>query len=287
MLPDVPPARTPVARPRRTAGARRGHRWVVPAALLVAVLPAPLPAAAAEAEEQPCPAVVAHRGATDAPENTLAGLRNSVRAGATTVELDVRWTRGRIPVVLHDSTVDRTTDGTGAVARLSLSQLRQYRIDVGPDAARYAETVPTLYRALEAARDSGAQRYLVELKGAPDADRIARVLARFDRLGIRSQVVVQSFAPATLDRVRAAAPDLATALIGRDRVTPETARAHGTHAVLRADLLDPAYVAAMHEAGVRVLAYTPNTEQAWSVVREAGADEVITDRVVAYRAWCG
>ncbi|MDP9497316.1 MAG: glycerophosphodiester phosphodiesterase, partial [Actinomycetota bacterium] len=243
----------------------------------------PAPAAAATV----CPAVVAHRGETSAPEHTLAGMRNSVRAGASVVEMDVRWTRGNAPVVLHDATIDRTTNGSGAITDLSLTQMRQYRIDAGTDAARYDETIPTLYQALRAARDAGAQRYLVELKGLPDADEIARTLARFDWLGIRGRVVVQSFHPATLDRVRGLAPDLATALISRTRVDPRVARSYGTRVVLRADLLDRPYVDALHAAGVRVLAFTPNTTSAWSAVRDAGADGAITDRVAAYRSWCG
>ncbi|MDW6064895.1 glycerophosphodiester phosphodiesterase family protein [Streptomyces sp. FXJ1.4098] len=90
------------------------------------------------------PLVYGHRGArADEPENTLRSFRRAHRVGAEGVELDVRVSRDGHLVVIHDATVDRTTDGTGEVAALSLAELRE--LDAGQ-----GERIPTLREALDA-----------------------------------------------------------------------------------------------------------------------------------------
>ena len=80
------------------------------------------------------PTIIGHRGArTNAPENTLAGLRRAHEEGATWVEFDVKLTRDGVAILIHDETIDRTTDGTGAVRDLTLAQIR--RADAGCPAA--------------------------------------------------------------------------------------------------------------------------------------------------------
>ena len=83
--------------------------------------------------------VIAHRGSSsEAPENTLHAFEAAVRCGADAVELDVRLTADGAPVVIHDATLDRTTDRTGPVAALNLAGLRT--VDAGwrftPDLGR-------------------------------------------------------------------------------------------------------------------------------------------------------
>uniref|UniRef100_A0A665V4T3 Glycerophosphodiester phosphodiesterase 1-like n=1 Tax=Echeneis naucrates TaxID=173247 RepID=A0A665V4T3_ECHNA len=96
--------------------------------------------------------VVAHRaGSHDAPENTLAAIREASRNGATGVELDLSFTADGVPVLMHDDTVDRTTNGSGPISKLQIVQLRRL------DAAAHhrlkdkfsGEKVPTLQEAVE------------------------------------------------------------------------------------------------------------------------------------------
>ena len=99
---------------------------ILPAALAVAASVALVPtltAGPARAATADCVAPpIAHRGASAAaPENTIPAYRAALRAGTTQLDVDVRFTRTGIPVVLHDSTVDRTTNGTGRVSRLTLT----------------------------------------------------------------------------------------------------------------------------------------------------------------------
>jgi glycerophosphoryl diester phosphodiesterase len=113
------------------------------------------------------PPPVAHRGdSARAPENTLPAFRKALRLGVHRLELDVRFTLGDVPVLMHDTTVDRTTNGTGAIADLTLDQLRS--LDAGRwFAPAYRGTrVPTLYQALKLAQRSDAQ-VMVDLKPRP------------------------------------------------------------------------------------------------------------------------
>src|SRR5512143_1091036 len=110
------------------------------------------------------PLVIAHRGsAAYAPENTLAAFQLAAEQGADAIELDVDLTRDGHMVIMHDATIDRTTDGHGRVGDLTLEELR--RVDAGAwkDAAFQGERVPLLEEVFEAV----GQRLLinVEIKG--------------------------------------------------------------------------------------------------------------------------
>ncbi|MFD0412377.1 glycerophosphodiester phosphodiesterase family protein [Streptomyces sp. NPDC127108] len=119
----------------------------------------------------------AHRGQwRKAPENSLAALRAAFADGAEIVEADVRLSKDGVPVLMHDATVDRTTDGVGRVADLSYAQLRGLRLRAGlggREAALTGHRIPTLAEAMRAARTSG----LVNLDQAwKDREAVWRVL---------------------------------------------------------------------------------------------------------------
>ncbi|MGE0708805.1 MAG: glycerophosphodiester phosphodiesterase family protein [Planctomycetota bacterium] len=106
--------------------------------------------------------VIAHRGAhRDHPENGLAAIRRAIELGCDYVELDVRQTRDGALVLMHDAEVDRTTDGRGKVAALSLAELRGLTLDGGG-------RVPTFAEALRACR--GRIGVYVDHKGGPPAE---------------------------------------------------------------------------------------------------------------------
>ncbi|WP_327267576.1 glycerophosphodiester phosphodiesterase family protein [Streptomyces sp. NBC_01218] len=121
----------------------------------------------------------AHRGQwRSAPENSLRAFEAAFADGAELVETDVRTTRDGVLVLMHDPTVDRTTDGTGAVADLTWAQLGRLRLREGLGGGRAAvtgERVPTLEEAMEVARDRG----LVNLdKGWAEREAVWDVLTR-------------------------------------------------------------------------------------------------------------
>ncbi len=162
-------------------------------------------------------AIVAHRGASSIEaENTIEAFRAAVQAGADAVEFDVRVTADGVPVVLHDADVSRTTDGRGLVRDLSLRDVKRLRIRT----SRGSTTeVPTLAEALEAL--SGRAAVDIEIKNVPgdqsfEPDRELAVDAAIDELdasGFSGPVLVSSFNPFSLARVRELAPTVPTGLL--------------------------------------------------------------------------
>jgi glycerophosphoryl diester phosphodiesterase len=133
--------------------------------------------------------IIAHRGASGtAPENTVAAFDLARRRGADAIELDIRLTADGVPVVLHDATLDRTTDGRGSVGLLMLDQLQ--KLDAG---ARFTTDngrtfpfrgsgirVPTLTEVLRALP---GLPLLVEIKEPPAQEAVRRVLLAEDAVG--------------------------------------------------------------------------------------------------------
>ncbi|MFQ5550475.1 MAG: glycerophosphodiester phosphodiesterase [Gemmatimonadales bacterium] len=131
--------------------------------------------------------MIGHRGASGAyPENTLSAFRAAIDEGADGIELDVRGSRDGVPVVIHDPTVDRTTNGEGAVSDFSLDDLRT--LDAGG-----GERIPTLAEVLEAHPTTAA---IVEVKEARTAHAALEVLRRSNA---KERVLVGSFLHSVMD----------------------------------------------------------------------------------------
>lgn len=142
--------------------------------------------------------VVAHRGCwKDTTENAVAGIEACVRMGVDMVELDVQRTRDGQLVLMHDATVDRTTNGTGRVADLTLAQVQALRLKAGaggPGAPLTDWAPPTFAQAMAAARG----RVLVNVDAKGDVNDQA--LRELDAMGLAGQAVFKSAAsPETAD----------------------------------------------------------------------------------------
>jgi glycerophosphoryl diester phosphodiesterase len=237
------------------------------------------------------PAVVAHRGASDvAPENTLAAFDAAWRAGADAIELDVQLTADGVPVVIHDETLDRTTNGSGAVGLLTFEALRQ--LDAGswfsPEFA--GQPVPTLGEVLTLVATRPGLGLLLEYKGAWAPADVALTTAAVDATGVSGRVVVQSFWPATIAAVHDVAPHLPRGLLVSDE-RPEAAALAGELDVVTVNpstvsvRADPGIVDRLHADGFSVMAWTENDPDGWLALGEAGVDAVITDRPERLRGW--
>ncbi len=147
------------------------------------------------------PLVISHAACGGhAPENTLAGIRAALELGADGIEIDVQASADGVPVLMHDLTVDRTTNGRGEVAKLSLEDLR--RLDAG------GEPVPTLAEVLELTR--GKALLVAELKRPGVEEEIAAVIRDSAAL---NDVMVWSFFPQALEGMRRAEARLPGALL--------------------------------------------------------------------------
>ena len=160
------------------------------------------------------PLIIAHRGdSAHRPENTLAAFAGALEVGADLVEFDVQLTRDGQVVVIHDPTVDRTTDGRGRVAEMTLAQLRAlsagYPSRFG--AAHRGERVPTLGEALALLKDRA--RVMVEIKPDAVTDDAeggveARTIADVRKAGMEKDVALLSFSRRALLRCRKLAPEI-------------------------------------------------------------------------------
>jgi glycerophosphoryl diester phosphodiesterase len=189
---------------------------LVTAHLVLAALVKPVPQHPFWATTAAQPRVIAHRGGRGLwPENTLYAFRKAAELGADVLEMDIRQTADGVLVVLHDETVDRTTDGSGPVAALTMSRLRE--LDAGyrwsPDGGRthphrgQGLTVPSLREVFTAL--PGARMNL-ELK-TRDATLSKPVCELIREHRMERLVVVASFAQGTMDAFRSACPGVATA----------------------------------------------------------------------------
>jgi glycerophosphoryl diester phosphodiesterase len=161
--------------------------------------------------------LLGHRGAKgEAPENTLAGFAHARAIGVEMFELDVRLSADGQLVVIHDATVDRTTDATGPVAGFTAAELA--RLDARGTCPTWPKSVgvPTLVEVLDAFADRG--RFAIEMK-QDEPERLARVaelvVREIDRHGLRQRVVMTSFDPVALEHAARVAPDVDRAYIGK------------------------------------------------------------------------
>lgn len=163
------------------------------------------------------PAIVAHRGASAIEaENTLQAFEAAIVAGADAVEFDVRMTADDVPVVLHDPDVARTTDGSGLVRHLSLSQVKALRIRTSN--GQFTE-IPTLLEVLAAV--SGRVAVDIEIKNVPgepdfEPDRelvVDATVAALDSHGFVGPVLLSSFNPLSLAHAKSCAPSIPTGLL--------------------------------------------------------------------------
>jgi glycerophosphoryl diester phosphodiesterase len=161
--------------------------------------------------------IFAHRGArAAAPENTLPAFQMALDMNADGIELDVHCSADGALVVIHDFVVDRTTDGNGKVGELSLNELKD--LDAGGSfSADYAGTrIPTLDEVLDLVGDQcivDVEIKSVDTRGGDEVDLVAKTIA--DR-GLYDQVMVSSFNPISLIRMRHADPRVRLGLVYRE-----------------------------------------------------------------------
>lgn len=234
------------------------------------------------------PHVIAHRGFSGvAPENTLAAFRRAVAIGAEMFELDVLLSRDGHVVVIHDDTLDRTTNGSGRVADRTLAELSA--LDAGSwFAPEFTdERIPTLEQALGLAK--GQILVNVEIKTEAVTDDAAggiveKTLALIDKLEMKDSVVISSFDPRALSQARQLDPDVKTASLystqAHEGMGPlEVMEAVGSNGFnLSQKQVDAATVEACHAAERPVAVYTVNEEADMKRVIALGVDAIFTDR---------
>ena len=219
---------------------------------------------------------IAHRGASHKfPENTLQAFAAAIQAGADMCELDVQLSRDGIPIVIHDDTVDRTTDGHGAAAALTLAEIKRLDAGIrfGPGFA--GARVPTLEEVL--IEVAGRCRLNVELKGPGTSLEVCRLLRQYGQL---ETSIVSSFDWAALQEARSFESAIALGVLA-DRA-PDTMldAARGLDAFSvhpRWNLLTQTLSNSAHRSGLQVLVWTVDDPARMKRMIALGADGIMTN----------
>ena len=236
------------------------------------------------------PLILGHRGARDmAPENTLAAFQAALDVGADGFELDAsRCSTGEI-VVIHDDTVDRTTNGSGRVGTMSYYVVREMDAGSWFDRQYARERIPSLEEALDLAR--GRARVNIEIKSTTvTSDGIEQDIAEMVRSrGMVEQVIISSFDPLALRRMNKAAPEIACGLLYSGDLPLYLRRAWARYVLSleavhpEVGMVDARYMDWARRRDYRVNVWTVNEPQDMQRLIDLGVDAMITDHPRALR----
>ena len=224
---------------------------------------------------------IAHRGASgEHPENTLAAFRAAIGEGADCCELDVQCSADGVLVVVHDDRIDRTTDGAGSVARLTLAQLKALDAGRWRDARFAGERIPSLEEVCKAV--AGKCALNVELKAAGIEAQVCDLVR-----GAAPSSILSSFDWAALARVRQMAPELGVGLLasrGRARLLDSAVELRALAVHPRYDLVDASFCADAHRRGLLVYVWTVDEVATMARLIAAGVDGIMTNYPARLRA---
>lgn len=224
--------------------------------------------------------IFGHRGASAyAPQNTIPAFLLAIEQGADGIELDVHLSSDEYPVVIHDFTVDHTTNGTGAVSEMTLAALKTLDAGSWLDAKYAGIAIPTLDEVFAAIGD----RLLVNVEIKADTPRIEHVVAEsIVRYHMQDRVGISSFNPEVLRRFRAVMPEVAVGFLyapipGLDlhAVLSELAyqAVHPYH-----EMIDAEYMTWAKREGYSVNTWTVNDPERAAALRDLGVNIIITDK---------
>ena len=226
-----------------------------------------------------------------APENTLAAVSAAIEAGADAVEFDLQVTRDGVPVLFHDATLDRTTDGAGVLCARSYDEVRA--LDAGRwfGEAFAGEPVPSLAEALARVGDAVRRVYpeVKSFRGERDLDRMADLVVDH---GMEDRTVFISMDWRALERIREHRDTVRIGYIVEDasRAAEGLARAAGDPLAMldfKATLLldEPSLAARAHEAGIDLAVWTVDEPAQASALLALGVRRITSNRVRELLDW--
>jgi glycerophosphoryl diester phosphodiesterase len=255
----------------------------------------PPPTAAAQTGRNPylrrgaAPLVIAHRGASAvAPENTMPAFEAAWAAGAEWVETDVQPCSDNRLVLIHDATVDRTTDGTGEVRTLTAAELAGLDAGTHFDTGFAGSRIPTLADLLT--RLTPPRRLLLEIKGDHSQARLRDIVAAIRDSPLGGRYLLQSFERDVLTLLRAMLPAEPLGLLVEVIEGDPVQAARRFEAVTYNPDVDelmahPELVAELHAAGIASMPWIVNDPAQWATLTDLGIDGIITDRPGKLLAW--
>ena len=243
---------------------------------------------------------IGHRGASGRfPENTLSSFRAAIEAGAEMCELDVQMTRDGVAVVIHDDTVDRTTDRRGPVAGLTLAELKRLDAGIwfdrksGGDRKFTGERIPTLDEVLAAVKDRCALN--IELKAKNSERQVCELMRKYRVLDTSTSTMpsmISSFEWDLLWRAREIEPEIRIGMLAEkkpERLIAEAIERRVAAINPRFDLATADFCAQAHRSGLKVYVWTVDAPEAMRALAENGVDGIMTnypERLRALMAEC-
>ncbi|MEM3382868.1 MAG: glycerophosphodiester phosphodiesterase family protein [Nitrososphaerales archaeon] len=214
--------------------------------------------------------IIAHRGASAyEPENTLRAVKRALELNAKMIEVDVRLSKDEQIVVIHDESVDRTTNGKGLVKNLTLEELR--KLDAGK-----GEKIPTLQEVINAVRKKAI--LIIEIKVLNIEDSIVRTI---EKEGIENEVIVTSFNHHILKRIKNLNPTIKTGVIFKCHPIKSADLALNANA----ESLFPEYrylskemVNEAHKNNLRIFPWTIDDPSIANELIEIGVDGIVTNK---------
>ncbi|MBN3034757.1 MAG: glycerophosphodiester phosphodiesterase family protein [Bacteroidales bacterium] len=221
--------------------------------------------------------VIAHRGASaEAPENTLASFNRAMGYGADWIELDLRQSKDDSLMVIHDETINRTTNGEGRVSDLTWAELQQFSAGY-PD--RFGnkfgnEHIPVLLQVLMLAR--GNCQVCIDLKNA--GERLVIDLVR--NAGMIGEVALLSYNPEKIARIRQMDPGVRLILATNNLTEADLiiAQKYGCFAIATSSLLNPLLVERLKSLGMGCWAGIVNDPVKGEQLYRMGVTGIMTDR---------
>jgi len=243
------------------------------------------------------PLVLAHQGGEGQwPSNTLLAFQSAAQAGADVLDTDMHLTKDGTPILMHDQTVDRTTDGTGAIRDLTLAEIKQLdaAYDFSTDDSQthpyrgQGVTVPTLEELFQAFPD---KRFGIEIKQTEPIETAKRFCAVIRQYQMQDQVLISSFRQENMDAFRKECPEVATSatenevklfyvlhLLGMTRAfTPNYSSFQVPETSGSIYLLTSQFVSAARERNLPIVPWTINKEADLQRMIDLGVDGINTD----------
>ncbi len=228
--------------------------------------------------------VIAHRGfAAEAPENTLAAFRRAIAAGSDVLELDIHLSKDRELVVIHDRTLERTTNGQGRVSDFTLKELKRLDAGIWRGPQFSGERIPSLREVLDLTQ--GRVGINVEIKDPPHGlypiEEIAeRALQEVKKENMLDTTLFSSFHPQALERIQTLELGARVALLcdkNWNLLQEVTAGKSWPVLNLRKDFLTREKIARIHQEGMEVNVYTVDAEEEIEQLIPWEIDGIITN----------
>jgi glycerophosphoryl diester phosphodiesterase len=226
--------------------------------------------------------IFAHRGYSGKyPENTLLAFEQALHTGCDGIELDVHLTKDDQLVIMHDETIDRTTDGSGWIKDMTLSELREYDASYRFVGKYGVQRIPTLEEYLELVKDAPIVTNLEIKNNVVDYPNLEyKTLAMIDRFGMRQKVLFSSFHHPAMIRCKQLAPEIPAGLLYDVPVTDGGLEAvQGGFEAVHPDVrtLDLQLVEALHAQGLQIRTWTVNHTEQMQQMLLWGVDAVFTN----------